>query len=101
MPDLQIERQHLALADQHIAEGDVRVAQQVARIERMMAQGHDTIVAQDLLEVLQAVLVQWREHRWIIQDTIARLTSELEASGSECSTQAETAAPLDRTAEGA
>ena len=72
MPDLEQERAHLALADRHIAEGERRVADQTHRVEHLAEQGYDTARARDLLRLLEATLVNWRGHRELILETIAR-----------------------------
>jgi len=72
MPDLDQEHAHLALADRHLAEGERRVADQSALIRRMSGQGHDTAMAREFLKVLEQTLEQWRIHRQLILDAIAR-----------------------------
>ena len=74
MPDLEQERAHLALSDRHIAEGERRVADQTRRVERLIEQGHDTAKARDLLRLLEQTLLNWRGHRQLIRETIARHT---------------------------
>ena len=74
MPDLEQERAHLTSADQHIAEGERRVADQTRLVEHLTEQGHETAKARDLLRLLDETLVNWRWHRQLILDTIARHT---------------------------
>ena len=72
MSNLQQEREHLALAEHHIAAGERRLAQQIALIEQMTREGHDTILAKEFLKILEQTLEEWRVHRQLIVDTIAR-----------------------------
>ena len=74
MPDLEQERAHLALADQHIAAGEKRVADQTRLVAHRIEQGRDTADARDLLRLLEETLVNWRGHRQLILETIARQT---------------------------
>jgi len=74
MPDLEQERAHLALADRHIAEGEKRIADQTRCVERLTEQGHDPAKDRDLLRLLEETLVNWRGHRQLILETIARHT---------------------------
>ncbi|MGV7031547.1 hypothetical protein [Methylobacterium symbioticum] len=73
---LQREQADLVLAGRHIAEGEARIARQVLLIAQMDRQGLDTRLARDLLETLEAVLIQWRAHRRLILEAIARYASD-------------------------
>lgn len=75
MYEVEEEQDDLTAVDRHIAEGEDRVSEQIARIERLSRQGQDTGRAQDQLNMLQAALAQWREHRQGILDAVARRTS--------------------------
>jgi hypothetical protein len=72
MSDIQQEREHLAQADRHIAEGETRVAEQIALIERMAKQGQDITLAEEFLRNLEQSLEQFRNHRQLILDALAR-----------------------------
>src|SRR4051812_13997372 len=74
MSDLEQERAHLALADQHIAAGEKRIADQGRLVAHLTEQGRDTADARDLLRLLEATLVNWRGHRQMILEAIARHT---------------------------
>ena len=74
MPDLEQERAHLALADQHIAAGEKRIADQGRLVAHLIEQGRDTADARDLLRLLEEALVNWRGHRQLILEAIARHT---------------------------
>jgi hypothetical protein len=78
MVDLHQERNHLILADRHLVEGEQRITEQLALIQRMTRQGYDTVVANDLLRLLEQTLTLWQEHRQLILEAIAR--HELSAS---------------------
>lgn len=53
----------LAMAHRHVVEGEARVARQIALVARLRQQGHDTAVAEDLLDEFEASLADMREHR--------------------------------------
>ena len=74
MSDLEQEHAHLALADQHIAGGEKRVADQTRLVAHLIERGRDTADARDLLRLLEETLVNWRGHRQLILETIARHT---------------------------
>ncbi|WP_114945418.1 hypothetical protein [Microvirga calopogonii] len=79
MTNLQQERDELIQADRHLAEGERRIAEQIDLIQWMNKHGYDTIVAQDLLRLLEETLTIWKEHRQLIMTAIARHElSELE-----------------------
>jgi hypothetical protein len=61
----------LALADRHIAEADARILRQHRLVERLAAAGHDTGLAETLLETLQRSLAALQAHRRVIQAEIA------------------------------
>ena len=81
MTDLEREHAHLILADRHLGEGRKRVSDLIAGIDRMTRDGLDTTLAENLLTTFEQTLVQWKEHRLIILDAIAR--QEKTARGSE------------------
>ena len=74
MPDLEQERAHLALADRHITVGERRDADQARLIEHLAKRGYDTAAARDLLWLLEETLMNWRGHRQLILEMIARDT---------------------------
>ncbi|MCB8822868.1 hypothetical protein [Microvirga rosea] len=53
MNDLQREREDLITADRHLAAGEQRIAEQTALIQRMTREGYDTVLAWDLLRLLE------------------------------------------------
>ena len=73
MPRIRKEREDLAEADVHITEGERRLAQQITLIEWMAKKGHDTEEATKLLWNYMQTLEQWRRHRQLTLDEIARL----------------------------
>ncbi|MCB8819945.1 hypothetical protein [Microvirga rosea] len=72
MSDLQREREDLIMADRHLSGGEQRIAEQITLIRRMTEQGYDTVVARELLRLLEETMVTWRGHRQLILDAIAR-----------------------------
>jgi ferritin-like protein len=67
MPDKQ-----KAFEDLAKAEGEKRVAAQIAIIARMTEKGQDTTEAKKLLQDLEKTLEQFRTHRQLIVDALAR-----------------------------
>ncbi|EIM25941.1 hypothetical protein [Microvirga lotononidis] len=72
MTNLQQERDELVQADRHLAEGERRIGEQIDLIQWMTKHGYDTVVAKDLLRLLEETLTIWKEHRQLILDAIAR-----------------------------
>jgi len=72
MNDLQREREDLITADRHLAAGEQRIAEQIALIQRMTREGYDTVLARDLLRLLEETMATWKDHRQLILDAIAR-----------------------------
>ena len=72
MTHLQQEREELIQADRHLAAGEQRIAEQIALIRWMTERGYDTVVAKDLLRLLEETLTIWKEHRELILGAIAR-----------------------------
>ena len=66
------EREDLAQADHHIAEGERRLAQQITLVEWMAKNRKDTEEATKLLWNYMQTLEQFRRHRQLILDEIAR-----------------------------
>lgn len=73
MPDLAMERAHLALAERDIIEGEDRVFRQEELMALMRSQGQNTAEAEALLRVLRETLLVWKAHRDQILRTIASL----------------------------
>jgi hypothetical protein len=73
MQDVQQEHEHLARVEGHIAEGEKRVAEQIALVERMLKEGQDTGLAEQFLQSLEETLRQWRAHRHLMLDELARV----------------------------
>ncbi|WP_201833803.1 hypothetical protein [Microvirga zambiensis] len=63
MPDLNLDREHLAKAERDIAEGERRVTRQMILIEKLRHDGHDTVEAEHLLLTLETTLAEWQAHR--------------------------------------
>jgi len=72
MPDLQYEREQLALANRHIAEGEDRIVSQRHLMEQMTEKGQDTAGAERMLRDFEEILEQFYIHRQLILDAIAR-----------------------------
>ena len=72
MSDPFMESEHLARAEQHIAEGERRVAAQKALIRRLVEEGRDTALAEELLRSLEQALEQWHIHRRLILESLGR-----------------------------
>ncbi len=72
MPHAWKEREDLAKADLDIAAGERRVAEQIALIEQMTRKGQNTTEASRLLRNYDETLEQFRFHRQLILDEIAR-----------------------------
>ncbi len=66
------EHEHLKLADKHIYEARERIAGQEALIQELAAQGHDTRMAESLLETFVEALSAMRDHRRLIIDELDR-----------------------------
>jgi hypothetical protein len=64
-------QEELAQADRHIAEGEARLARQADLVARLMADGHDTALAEMVLETMESTLASFRNHREPILREIA------------------------------
>lgn len=73
MPDLAMERAHLALAERDILEGEGRVFRQEELVALMRSRDQNTTEAEALLRVLRETLLTWKSHRDQILRTIANL----------------------------
>jgi hypothetical protein len=69
---LQMECEHLIMADRHLADGEKRVANQIDLIAWMIQKDHDITEAQKLLRNFEETLEQWHVHRQLILAEIAR-----------------------------
>jgi hypothetical protein len=78
MPNLPLEREHLAKANSDIAAGEERILAQTQLIERLRHDGYKTDQAELLLLNLQQTLAVWQAHREQIRQTIARLEQATE-----------------------
>jgi hypothetical protein len=65
------EHDHLAQAIRHIAWAEEMVTEQRELIARMAEDGHDTTLAEELLQTMQTTLARMYEHRAMIQAAIA------------------------------
>jgi hypothetical protein len=65
------EHDHLAQAIRHIARAEEMVTEQRDLIARMAEDGHDTRLAEELLQTMQTTLARMYEHRTMIQAAIA------------------------------
>ena len=73
MAGLSKQRQrNLAIADRHIAEGEARIAQQAEIVRELGSDGHDTILANDLLGVMRRNLDVMNAHRQQIVRALSR-----------------------------
>ncbi len=72
MPHAWKEHQDLAKAEADIAAGERRVAEQILRLEELSRDSHDTTEAERLLRNFEETLEQFRVHRQLILDEIAR-----------------------------
>ncbi|MER2266958.1 hypothetical protein [Methylobacterium oxalidis] len=78
MRQMQNQSEALSEVDRHIAEGEARASEQKARILRLKQQGADSVVAENLLHMLEDALEQWREYKRNIlsadsENNVARL----------------------------
>jgi len=73
MADLGKEKADLAKADRDITEGEKRVAKQILEVERLRRMGHNTTEAERSLKIYRETLRVWREHRALIEESIAAL----------------------------
>jgi transposase len=62
-PDGQARGSTLVLVDRHLAQGQARVDDQIRLVARLAASGHDTTLAEALLEQMQQTLTLVRLHR--------------------------------------
>ena len=63
MPDIAMERAHLARADRDIRDGEKRVLRQEELLAQLRARGQDSAQAETLLRVLRDTLQVWQAHR--------------------------------------
>ena len=71
MVSIATERNHLAQARRHIVQGEERVRRQRAVVAWLAERGHDVSVAEFVLETMQTSLARMKEHRELIERTIA------------------------------
>jgi len=65
------EHDHLAQAARHIERAEEMVGEQRFLIARMADAGHDTKLAESVLETMQSTLQRMYEHRGLIEAAIA------------------------------
>jgi len=65
------EHEHLIQATRHIARAKEMVGEQRSLIERMAEHGHDTKLAEAVLQTMQTTLDRMHEHRELIEKAIA------------------------------
>ena len=70
--DLRLVHHHLAEAERHVALGERHIAEQEERIARLARQGHDTTVAQRLLNSFFALQLQHIQHRDRIRNMLGQ-----------------------------
>ena len=58
-----LNEEHLAQADRHIAEAKAHIARQEALIQRLRQDGHETDLAEALLDILEGTLAAFKHHR--------------------------------------
>jgi hypothetical protein len=71
MAAMATEHNHLAQAISHIAQGEQRVREQRALVARLADHGHDTTLAELLLDTMQTSLNRMNDHRQLIEQAIA------------------------------
>ena len=71
MPDRALELKHLAEANRHLAQAQQRIAHLRSLIAEASTSGLSTDAARRSLDVMQDVLQTFREHRKLIEQTIA------------------------------
>jgi hypothetical protein len=63
----------LVEADQHIASAEALIARQQTVVEELQRDGHDTAMAEGLLETMRQSLRQMHVHRRLIEGDLARM----------------------------
>jgi hypothetical protein len=61
-------QQELALADQHVVWAERRLVQQLQRLAHLQADGQETQLAEEVLEILEWDLRAMQAHRQLIAD---------------------------------
>ena len=72
MPDIAMERAHLAQADRDIRDGERRVLRQAELVAHLRARGQNSAEAETLLRVLRDTLQVWQAHRHQILRMLAK-----------------------------
>jgi hypothetical protein len=70
--DRAIEQEHLRKAEADISEARERIERQRALVARMVEDGHDAIIAKELLETMRNSLAAMEQHRDQIIKELAR-----------------------------
>ena len=63
MPDIAMERAHLAQAERDIRDGERRLLRQEELVAQLRARGQDSAQAETLLRVFRDTLQAWQAHR--------------------------------------
>ena len=64
------ERAHLVQADRHIQEAKAHIARQLELIKKLRKDGHDTDLAESMLDALETTLRALERHRDLILDRL-------------------------------
>ena len=72
VPDLALERRHLAQADKLIVAGEMRATMQRFRLAELELAGRSTRYAQYQLDLFEGTLAAFYHHRAMILDAIDR-----------------------------
>jgi hypothetical protein len=68
--ELESERWQLVRAERDIAAGEQRIIDQELMIEAFQRDGHNTGIAELVLETLRSTLLEWRRHEVLIRARI-------------------------------
>jgi hypothetical protein len=68
--DREREREHLAATDRHIAQVRASIARQRELIQQLTWDGHETELAEEMLQALEHTLAAFESHRAIILDRL-------------------------------
>lgn len=70
--DRATEQEHLRKAEADIAEANDRIARQRALLAHLESDGHDTVMAKDLLQTMCQTLAAMEQHRQLILRELGR-----------------------------
>ena len=74
--ELKAEKALLLKADRDIEEGWKRLRNQQDLLQNLREGGHDTKQAEYLVKLLKQILVEWEQHRVLIEQRVAHLQGE-------------------------